>query len=213
MSARAVRQQVVARGWHAALRAAAAAALVATLAACSPSGRPQFRNTDVTGADFTPDFRLTGHDGKPHALADWRGKAVVVFFGYTHCPDVCPTTMAEMADTMRRLGARADEVQVAFVSVDPERDTPQMLAQYVPAFDARFMGLSGTPEQTMQAVRSFKGFYQKVPGKTPGSYTVDHSSGSYVFDRQGRLRLFVRHGQGSEALAHDLGLLLAEPRG
>lgn len=199
-----------------AARIAAACLLVVTLlalAACSRPDRPQFRNTDVTGADFTADFRLTGQDGAQHALSDWRGKVVVVFFGYTQCPDVCPTTLAEMAEAMKKLGARADDVQVLFVSLDPERDTPQLLARYVPAFDARFMGLVGSPEQTAQVAKSFKVFYQKVPGKTPDSYTVDHTAGSYVFDRAGRLRLFVRHGQGADTLAHDLALLLDDRRG
>ncbi|SNS19983.1 protein SCO1/2 [Noviherbaspirillum humi] len=167
-----------------------------------------FKNTDVTGLGYARDFQLTDHTGKTRALADFKGKAVVVFFGYTHCPDVCPTTMAEMAATMKQLGQDADRVQVLFVTVDPERDTPELLAKYVPAFDPRFLGLTGSPEAVDKVAKEFKVFYQKVPGKTPGSYTIDHTAGSYVFDPQGRIRLFVRHGQGPDALAHDLKQLL-----
>ena len=180
------------------------------LAGCSRESRPQFRNTDITGADFASDLRLTGHDGKEHTLSEFRGKLVVVFFGFTQCPDVCPTTMAEMADVMKQLGPGAEQVQVLFVTVDPERDTPELLAKYVPSFDPRFLGLTGTPEQTAVVARSFKVFYQKVPGKTPGSYTIDHTAGSYVFGRDGKLRLFVRHGQGVDTLAGDLKQLLNE---
>jgi len=134
---------------------------------------------------------------------------VVMFFGYTQCPDVCPTTMAEMANVMKELGPQADKVQVLFVTVDPARDTPQILAQYVPAFDKRFLGLYGDEAATAKVAKEFKVFYQKVPGKTAGSYTMDHTAGSYVFDPQGRIRLFVRHGQGAEPIVHDLKLLLS----
>lgn len=171
--------------------------------------KSEFKNTDVTGLDYGKDFALTDHTGKPRTLADFKGKAVVVFFGYTQCPDVCPTTLAEMADVMRQLGPLADKVQVLFVSVDPSRDTPELLSKYVPAFDSRFLGLVGDRAATEKIAKEFKVFYQKVAGKDPESYTMDHTAGSYVFDPQGRLRLFVRHGQGAEPIAHDLRLLLS----
>ena len=179
------------------------------LGACSP-GKPQFNNTDITGADFARGFELTGHDGKPRTLADFRGKVVTVFFGYTQCPDVCPTTLTEMAEVMGLLGEKSDKVQVLFVTVDPERDTPELLAQYVPAFDPRFLGLYGDATATEKVAKEFKVFYQKVPGSRPGTYTVDHSAGSFVFDARGRTRLFVKHGQGAEKLAQDLRRLIDE---
>lgn len=188
-------------------RSVLAAALLAVLAACAPSG-PKFQNVDVTGADYGRDFHLIDHHGKPRSLADFRGKVVVIFFGYTQCPDVCPTTLAELAEVMKALGPQADGVQVLFVSVDPERDTPVLLANYVPRFDPRFLGLTGDPQAIAATAKEFKVFYQKVPGQTPGSYTMDHTAGSYVIDREGRLRLFVKHGQGGAALVHDLKLLL-----
>jgi protein SCO1/2 len=171
--------------------------------------KSEFKNTDVTGLDYAKDFQLTDHNGKPRTLADFKGKAVVVFFGYTQCPDVCPTTMAEMASVMKELGPQADRVQVLFITLDPERDTPELLSKYVPAFDPRFLGLFGDKAATDKVAKEFKVFYQKVPGKEPGSYTMDHTAGSYVFDPQGRIRLFVRHGQGAEPIAHDLKLLLS----
>ncbi len=205
MDARAsVRRRVLA-----ACGAGVLAALGMPLAGCQRSGRPTFNATDITGADFGRDFALTGHDGKPHTLADFRGKVVVMFFGYTQCPDVCPTALATMADTMKRLGDDANRVQVLFVTVDPERDTPRLLSQYVPAFDPRFLGLYGDADATAKVAREFKVFYQKVPGKTPGSYTVDHSAGVYLFDAQGRIRLFAKYDQPPEALAQDIRTLLA----
>lgn len=171
--------------------------------------KTQFKNTDVTGLDYAKDFAMPDHNGKMRTLADFKGKAVVIFFGYTQCPDVCPTTMSEMANVMQQLGPLADKVQVLFVSVDPERDTPEMLSKYVPAFDPRFLGLVGDKTATEKIARDFRVFYQKVPGKAPGSYTMDHTAGSYVFDPQGRIRLFIRHGQGAEPIAHDLKLLLS----
>ncbi|GGC88643.1 SCO family protein [Undibacterium terreum] len=182
--------------------------LVLSLAACGQDNKPQFKNTDLTGLDYAKDFALTDHNGKPRTLADFKGKAVVMFFGYTQCPDVCPTTMAEMATVMKQLGPDADRVQVLFVTIDPERDTQALLASYVPAFDPRFLGLYGDKAATDKVAKEFKVFYQKVPGKTPDSYTMDHTAGSYVFDPQGRIRLFLRHGQGAEPVVHDLKLLL-----
>jgi protein SCO1/2 len=187
--------------------------LVIGLAACgdrlSSGAKPSFKNTDVTGLDYARDFALPDHNGKLRTLADFKGKAVLVFFGYTQCPDVCPTTMAELGRVMKELGADADKLQVLFITVDPERDTPALLAKYVPAFDPRFLGLSGDQAATEKTAKEFKIFYQKVPGKTPGSYTMDHTAGSYVFDPQGRVRLFVRHGQGTAPIVHDLKLLLS----
>lgn len=176
------------------------------LGACTE--KPVFTNTDVTGLGYARDFKLTDHTGKVRTLADFKGKAVLVFFGFTQCPDVCPTTMAEMADVMRQLGPQADRLQVLFVTLDPERDTQKLLAQYVPAFDSRFLGLYGDMAATAAVAKEFKIFYQKVPGKQPGSYTIDHTSGSYVFDPQGRVRLFVRHGQGAAPIVADIKLLL-----
>jgi len=190
----------------------AACALTVSLAACDKLPGKQkvsFQNTDVTGLDYAKGFALTDHTGKPRTLADFKGKAVVVFFGYTQCPDVCPTTMAEMASVMQKLGPLADQVQVLFITLDPERDTQELLANYVPAFDKRFIGLRGTPEQTAKTAKDFKVFYSKVPGTDPGSYTIDHTAGSYVFDRDGRLRLFIRHGQGPDPIVHDLRQLLS----
>lgn len=186
---------------------AAIALSVLAAAGCNRAGKA-FNNTDVTGAEFGKGFALTDHAGKARTLADFRGKVVTVFFGYTQCPDVCPTTLAEMAEVMKLLGDKADRVQVLFISLDPERDTPALLAQYVPAFDPRFLGLSGSLEATAQVAKDFRVFYQKVPGSTPGSYTVDHTAGSYVYDAQGRLRLFVKHGQGAQPLAQDIGRLI-----
>lgn len=168
-----------------------------------------FRNSDVTGLGYARDFALNDQDGKPRTLADFKGKVVVIFFGYTHCPDVCPTTMSEMAAVMKQLGADADRVQVLFVTLDPERDTPALLKQYVPAFDPRFIALSGDQDATAKVAKEFRVFYQKVPGKDAGSYTMDHTAASYVFDPQGRVRLFVRHGQGPEPIAQDLKILLS----
>lgn len=168
-----------------------------------------FKNTDVTGLEYAKDFSLPDFNGKTRTLADFKGKAVVVFFGYTQCPDVCPTTMVEMANVMKQLGPQADKVQVIFITVDPERDTPELLSKYVPAFDQRFIGLAGDKAATEKVAKDFKVFFQKVPGKEPGSYTMDHTAGSYVFDPQGRIRLFIRHGQGTEPIVHDLKQLLS----
>ena len=170
--------------------------------------KTEFLNTDVTGVNYGHDFSLVDHMGKHRTLIDFRGKAVFVFFGYTHCPDVCPTTMAEMAEVMKRLGASADKLQVLFITLDPERDTQEVLAQYVPAFDPRFIGLRGTQKEIDEVANEFKVFHQKVLGKTNDSYTVDHTSGAYVFDPQGRIRLFVRSDQGVEPITHDLEILL-----
>ena len=166
-------------------------------------------SADITGADYGRALSLTDHTGASRTLADWKGKVVVVFFGFTQCPDVCPTTLATMADVMKRLGPDADKVQVLFVTVDPERDTQAVLAPYVTAFDPRFVGLWGDTDATEKAAREFKVFYQKVPGRAEGTYTIDHTAASYVIDREGRLRLYVRHQQTPEDIASDLKPLLA----
>ena len=182
-------------------------ALALALAACQPSG-PKFKSTDLTGADYGKSLALAGHDGKPRTLADFRGKAVVLTFGFTHCPDVCPTTLAELAGAMKQLGPEAARVQVLFVTVDPERDTREVLAKYVPAFDPRFLGLYGDLEATRQVAKEFKIFFEKQP--TGATYTVNHSAQVYVLDAQGRLRLFVRHERIGADLADDVRTLLKE---
>ena len=178
------------------------------LMACSP--KPEFKNVDITGSTaFGKDFSLIDPDGKVKTLADFKGKAVVMFFGYTQCPDVCPTTLTEMQQVMTLLGPKSDKVQVLFVTVDPDRDTAAILKQYVPSFDSRFLGLRPADEAALEKVtKDFKIYYKKVPGNSPGSYTMDHSAGSYAFDPEGRLRLYIKHAQGPETLAHDLKELL-----
>ncbi|WP_353427352.1 SCO family protein [Polynucleobacter sp. MWH-UH19D] len=178
------------------------------LMACSP--KPEFKNVDITGSTaFGKDFSLLDPDGKVRTLADFKGKAVVMFFGYTQCPDVCPTTLTEMQQVMTLLGPKSDKVQVLFVTVDPDRDTAAILKQYVPSFDSRFLGLRPADEVALEKVtKDFKIYYKKVPGNSPGSYTMDHSAGSYAFDPEGRLRLYIKHAQGPETLAHDLKELL-----
>ena len=183
--------------------------LLLALGACQ-QGKPGFRATDITGAEFGRDFALADHTGRPRTLADFRGKVVVMFFGFTHCPDVCPTTLSELAAAMKKLGADGDRVQVLLVTVDPERDTPQALSQYVSAFDPRFLALRGTAEETARVAKEFKIIYQKVAGARPDSYTMDHSAGTYIFDPQGRLRVYVSYGQGPEVFAHDIALLLQQ---
>ncbi len=185
----------------------AATALLLTLQACGSSG-PSFLNTDVTGADYGKELSLTDHTGKPRTLAEFRGKIVVVFFGYTRCPDVCPTTLSEMKMILDKLGEDRKKIQVLFVTIDPERDTPELLAKYVPAFDPSFLGLYGDEAATIKAAKEFKVFFQKVPGKTPDSYTMDHTAASYIIDTQGRLRLFARYGQ-PDSIATDLQTLLS----
>jgi len=178
------------------------------LTACSP--KPEFKNIDITGSTaFGKDFSLVDPDGKVRTLADFKGKVVVMFFGYTQCPDVCPTTLTEMQQVMTILGSKSDKVQVLFVTVDPQRDTAAILKQYVPAFDPRFLGLRPEDDAALEKIaKDFKIYYKKVPGTSPGSYTIDHTAGSYAFDPEGRLRLYIKHAQGPETLAHDLKELL-----
>ena len=188
----------------------AALSIIAALLAGCGGGEPQkFQLTDVTGAGFGKSLELTDHHGKPRTLADFRGKVVTVFFGFTHCPDVCPTTLAEMAQVMKALGPDADRVQVLFVTVDPERDTQQVLQQYVPAFHPAFLGLHGDAAATARAAKEFKVYFNKQPGKS-GGYSVDHSAGTFILDQQGRLRLFAQYGQGAPAFVHDIRLLLKQ---
>lgn len=178
------------------------------LSACSP--KLEFKNIDITGSTaFGKDFSLVDPDGDVKTLSDFKGKVVVMFFGYTQCPDVCPTTLTEMQQAMALLGPRSDKVQVLFVTVDPERDSAAILKQYVPAFDPRFLGLRPADNDALEKVtKDFKIYYKKVSGTSPGSYTMDHTAGSYVFDSEGRLRLYIKHAQGPETLAHDLKELL-----
>ena len=183
-----------------------AALLAAALAACNAG--PAFRSTDITGVGYGKSLDLTDHTGRPRHLEDFRGKAVVLFFGYTHCPDVCPTTLAAAAEALKALGPEADRVQVLFVTVDPERDTRDALAKYVTAFDPHFLGLYGDAEATRRAAKEFKIYYEKRPESAPGSYSMDHSSQTYVIDPQGQLRLLVRPERMAEDLPADLRTLL-----
>ena len=190
----------------------AAASLAAMLATgCdklfTPAKSP-FHGVDVTGADMKSELRLKDHTGKERTLADFRGKAVALFFGYTQCPDVCPTTLSDMANAMQLLGADAERVQVLFVTVDPRRDTPELLASYVPAFNPSFLGLYGDAAATAKVTKDFKIYAQERPGSTPGSYTMDHSAQTLVFDREGRLRLLLPYGLEPAKIAGDIKVLL-----
>ncbi|MBL8327686.1 MAG: SCO family protein [Rubrivivax sp.] len=200
------------------LRGSAAAALaLGLLSACgdkpagtsAPPPSSAFKGIDITGADYAKTLELTDAEGKARTLADFKGKVTVVFFGFTQCPDVCPTTMAELAEVKKRLGPDGERIAGIFVTVDPDRDTPELLKAYVGSFDPSFVGLRGNAEQTAATAKHFKVFYAKVPGRTEGSYTIDHTAGSYLFDAQGRVRVFTRHGSGPDALQHDLKQLLA----
>jgi protein SCO1/2 len=187
----------------------AAALLAMLLVACGKREAAQFQLTDVTGASFGKALALTDHNGQRRTLADFKGKVVVLFFGFTHCPDACPTTMMELANVAKQLGPDARRLQVLFVTVDPQRDTAEVLRQYVPSFDPSFLGLYGTPEETSRTAKEFKIYFQKQP-QAGGGYTMDHSAGTFVLDSQGRLRLFAQYGAGANPLLHDIRLLLAE---
>ena len=186
-----------------------------SLAACQKgsSDKPALSGIDLTGAEYAQALNLIDQDGRARSLADFKGKVLVVFFGYTQCPDVCPTTMAEVAEVKRSLGADGDKVQGIFVTIDPERDTGALLKPYLASFDPSFVGLRGSVEQTQAAAREFKVFFAKVPGKTPDTYTMDHTAASFIFDTEGRVRVYARYGAGAEPLAHDIKLLLAEAAG
>jgi protein SCO1/2 len=183
--------------------------LLSFLAACKPAAvAHKLVATDITGADFGQSFSLVDHTGKPRTLADFKGKAVALFFGYTHCPDVCPTTMADLKQTMRLLGARADEVQVLFVTLDPARDTQEILAQFVPSFDPRFIGLRGDEKSTEATIATFKIYAKKVEAQGKSGYTIDHSAGMYVFDKLGKIRLYLDYGQKPADMASDIQQIL-----
>ena len=190
-----------------ALRVLAATLVAGLLAACSPEAL-KFKSIDITGADYVKGFALADHNGVQRSLADFKGKAVVVFFGFTQCPDVCPTALADLAEVKRLLGPQGDKLQGIFVSVDPERDTPEVLKAYMANFDPGFLALRPSMEQLPDVAKGFKVFYKKVEGPTPTSYTIEHSAGSYVFDPQGRVRLYTRQAVGAQGLADDITLLL-----
>jgi protein SCO1 len=181
-----------------------ALALLLSLGACQPASAPEaraaarFSAVDITGADYGAQLKLPDAHGQERSLAEFKGKLVYVFFGFTHCPDVCPLTMADLAQVKKELGADGERVQGIFITLDPERDTPAALQAYVQGFDPSFIALRGSPEQTQAAARSFKIYYAKVPGKTPESYTLDHTAGSYIFDPKGQLRLFTRYAARDE---------------
>jgi protein SCO1/2 len=184
-----------------------AALTVLALAACSPE-KPKFNSIDVTGADYAKGFTLTDHNGQSRSLSDFKGKAVVLFFGYTQCPDVCPTSMAELAEIKRLLASDGDKLQGVFVTVDPARDTTELLKAYMTNFDPSFVAFTPTPEQLSVVAKDYKIYYKRVEGQTPTSYSMDHSAGSYVYDTQGRLRLYSRYGMGAKLLAQDIQTLL-----
>lgn len=191
------------------LHAAGWAILILLLFGCGRSQAPQFKSTDVTGAEFGRDFALTDHDGKPRRLADFKGRVVVVFFGFTHCPDVCPTALAQMAKTLKSLDPEdARRVQVLFITVDPERDSPAVLRDYVTAFNPEFLALTGSVDDIARTTREFKVLAAKTAESSPGNYSVDHSTQTFVYDANNRLRLFVSHSKIEEVLGHDLKQLL-----
>ena len=190
------------------IRSAGLCLLLSMLLACELKGESKLVATDITGADFAQSIDLTDHNGKRRTLDEFKGKAVALFFGYTHCPDVCPTTMTDMKQTMKLLGPRADEVQVLFVTLDPERDTQEILAKFVPSFDKRFLGLRGTPEEIDATAKTFKIFANKANTDGKSGYTIDHSAGLYVFDKKGKIRLYVDYGQKPADIANDIKTIL-----
>ena len=190
-----------------ALKTFALTLALGALAACSPDAL-KFKSIDITGADYAKGFELTDHNGVQRTLADFKGRVVVVFFGFTQCPDVCPTALTDLAEVKRLLGPQGDKLQGIFITVDPERDTPEVLKAYMANFDPGFLALRPTPAQLPEVAKAFKIFYKKVEGQTPTSYTMEHSAGSYVFDAQGRVRLYTRPAIGAQGLAEDIALLL-----
>ena len=183
--------------------------LITCLMACSPSQPKQsFVGTDITGADFSQTFHLTDHMGKPRVMDDFKGKAIILFFGYTHCPDVCPTTMTDLKNAMKLLGSKADEVQVLFITLDPARDTQVVLAQFVPSFDQRFIGLRGDEKQTADTIAIYKIYAKKVEVAGKSDYTLDHSAGIYVYDKTGAIRLYINYGEKPAEIASDIKQLL-----
>ena len=197
---------------RAVLRALGAVTLAGTaffaLTACKDDSKPKFQGVDVTGAEYAKDIPLQDVNGQRRSLKDFSGKVVAVFFGYTQCPDVCPTTLQEFVEVKQALGADGNKLQAIFVSLDPERDTPQVLKAYLANFDESFVGLHGTPDEIAAVAKDFKIFFKKVPGKTEGTYTLDHSAGTYLYDPQGRLRVYERYGVGSQIVAQDVKALL-----
>lgn len=188
--------------------------LFGILSACSDdatSRQPNFASVNITGANYAKDFELIDHNGKTRHLSDFPGKVIVLFFGYTQCPDVCPTSMSELAQIKKNLGAEGERVQVLFVTVDPERDTPEMLKEYMGSFDPSFLALYTSKEKLADIARNFKIYYKKIEGKTPTSYTIDHSAGNYVYDTKGQLRLFTRYGSDPKGLTEDIRVLLKTP--
>jgi protein SCO1/2 len=184
------------------------AAVAGTALTACTDRKPSFNAVDITGADYAKGFTLADADGRQRTLADFKGKVVVMFFGYAQCPDVCPTTMTEMAQVKQQLGSDGDKLQVLFVTVDPERDTPAVMKAYMGAFDPAFVALIPTPEQLPALAKDYKVYYKKVEGKTPTSYSMDHSAASFVYDTEGRLRLYARYGAGAPAMVSDLRALL-----
>lgn len=178
------------------------------LAACGGESAPKFTSTEITGADWGQKLDLHDTQGKLRTLGEFKGKAILLFFGYTQCPDICPTTLSDAASTLKLLAEDAAKVQVLFVTLDPARDSAAVLSKYVPAFNPDFVGLTGTADEIAAAAKEFKVFYRQQPGSTPGTYTIDHTAGSYIFDPRGHLRLFVKHGTAPQQLADDLRLLL-----
>jgi protein SCO1 len=198
--------------WRSALLAVA---LSAALVGCdkpgvSTSPTVAFHGADITGAEYARTLALPDVNGQPRTLGDFKGKVTVVFFGYTQCPDVCPTTMTELAQVKKSLGADGDKLQAVFVTIDPERDTPEILKSYMASFDPSFVALRGTLEQTQAAAKEFKVYFAKVPGKTEGSYTMDHSAGAFILDTKGNVRLFERYGAGADGLTADVKALIAQ---
>ncbi len=182
-----------------------AIAATALLAACDP--KPAFKSIDITGANYAQDFELPDTEARVRRLADFKGKVVVLFFGYTQCPDVCPTTLTELTQARQMLGPLGERVQGVFVTIDPERDTPEVLRPYMQSFDPSYVALVPSAEQLAKAAKHFKVYYKKSEGKTPTSYTMDHTAASFIFDAEGRIRLYTRYGLGAAALADDLGVL------
>ena len=183
------------------------AALAMAVSACAPE-KPSFKAIDLTGADYAQGFQLQDQFGQERTLADFKGQVVVVFFGYTQCPDFCPTTLSEWVQVKKALGENGKKLQAVFITVDPERDTPEVLKDYMANFDPSFLALIPTLETLPALAKNFKIYYKKVPGPTPTSYTMDHQAGTYMYDTEGRLRLYARYGLGPAAMAEDIGKLL-----
>ncbi len=177
------------------------------LQACAPD-KPTFKAIDLTGADYAQGFQLKDQFGQVRTLADFKGQVVVVFFGFTQCPDFCPTTLSEWVQVKKALGEHSQKLQAVFITVDPERDTPEVLKDYMANFDPSFLALIPSMDELPALAKSYKIYYKKVPGPTPTSYTMDHQAGTYIYDTEGRLRLYARYGLGPVAVAEDIGKLL-----